>query len=163
MNLVLVLIIAGILLPKESLSGRRPARRFRPRGHNAAISRHNEITRTITKGQWKKPQKLKEGTEKFIVRWCHSHMYLSNCWKWIFEKVTSRWRLSWFFLIVFQLVEIVQPYESPYEEQFYCKRNGETTKPKETILVLSPHDEYFFKKLGLSQPSGKCDFNLFHL
>ena len=62
------------------------------------------------------------------------------------------------FLIVFQLVEMVQPYESPHEEQFYCKRNGVSTKPKETILVLSPHDEYFFKKLGLSQPSGKCDF-----
>ena len=61
-------------------------------------------------------------------------------------------------LIVIQLIECIQPYESPYEEQFYCKRNGETTKPKETILVLSPHDEYFFKKLGLSQPSGKCDF-----
>ena len=67
MNLVLVLIIAGILLPKESLSGRRPARRFRPRGHNAAISRQNEITTTITKGQWKKPQKLKEGTEKLLL------------------------------------------------------------------------------------------------
>ena len=67
MNLVLVLIIAGILLPKESLSGRRPERRFRPRGRNAAISRHNEITRTITKGQWKKPQKLLKKAQKNLL------------------------------------------------------------------------------------------------
>ena len=66
-------------------------------------------------------------------------------------------------LIAIQSIECIQLYESPYEEQFYCKRSGETKKPKENILVLSPHDEYFFKKLGLSQPSGKCDFNLFHL
>ena len=61
MNLVLVLIIAGILLPKESLSGRRPERRFRPRGRNAA--------RIKPKGQWKKTSKTfkKEGLEKCLL------------------------------------------------------------------------------------------------
>ena len=61
-------------------------------------------------------------------------------------------------LIATQLTRCIHAYESPYEEQLYCKRNGETSKPKETILVLSPQNEYFFKKLGISQPSGKCNF-----
>ena len=61
-------------------------------------------------------------------------------------------------LVAIQLIRCIKAYESPYEEQFHCKRNGETSKPKETILVLSPHDEYFFKKLGIFQPSGKCEF-----
>ena len=59
--------------------------------------------------------------------------------------------------ILFIAIEIalhVQTYETPFEDKFQCKSNGEISEPRETILVLSPHDEYFFKKMALYSPTG---------
>ena len=63
--------------------------------------------------------------------------------------------------ILFIAIEIalhVQTYETPFEDKFQCKSNGEISEPRETILVLSPHDEYFFKKMALYSPTGTIQF-----
>ena len=44
--------------------------------------------------------------------------------------------------------------ESPYEDKFYCMRDGEIIESKEKVLILSPNDQYFYKKVGLAYPTG---------
>ena len=59
------------------------------------------------------------------------------------------------FCIIVQAVLEIHSYESPYEDKFRCNRNGKYEEPEDTILVLSPQDEYFFRKLAISAPTGK--------
>ena len=57
--------------------------------------------------------------------------------------------------LVIQLGFCLQPYQSRYEDKDYCVKNWERITSQETILIINPHDEYFYKKLGMSMPIGQ--------
>ena len=57
-------------------------------------------------------------------------------------------------LAIFLLIGFCRPYESPYEDKYHCMRDGEIIGSEEKVLILSPHDKYFFKTLGIGYPTG---------
>ena len=58
-------------------------------------------------------------------------------------------------LAIFLLIGFCKPYESPFEDKYHCIRDGKIIASKEKVLILSPHDQYFYKLVGLDNPTGK--------